>query len=238
MALEPQDRPKTMKLWMELLDSPLPKRNDIDVVQLIESKPFQEQTRESIETRQVFSENTLKFFLAGYVPIGIIVGLSNNWVMVGTLAIIGSHTGLAALSETWMWTRILAVTWVGAFALSGSWTLVGSWVGALVGLLAFIEFRPTSYIVVFSTLLGSILGTATVSYFTNANILIGVGAVLYVIFQLLITMTGIVKMYSDLEGKYDLAETIGSFMGTTIPCLALGGGIGWWLKLSGVKLPI
>lgn len=182
MALEADDRPHSMQVWIKLL--------------LSQQEP-------------AFPWTPLFFFLLGFLPIGILLGLSDHWTM--------------------------AVAWVMVWAVAAA--LIGVVVVGVVliapGTLELRGCLAMSMIFILSlAIIGMISG-----HFLGIGFWWSLKYIAIVLFQLIATIGGIIIANNILAKLYRPALIFTIYVTLSIGGLVLGGVVGWWLKLSGFKLP-
>ena len=263
MALEALERTPSMQAWLDLLGPPQPKlepRLASVVRKSQERRPQRSAGRPSKirvqkQTAQSFPWSSLSTLLLGYLPTGTIIGLSNSplLALALALALAWSESGTSALASALALALalvlVLALAWVlaGAWVLAWALTLAGVLALALAGALAGVLYWSSDWVdelgnknldnwmvvgcIPVSCSIGAIAG-----YFSGIGIWagLGMGTLSLIQFVMIIVAMSVAKETLK-ESRYPFRIfpifSIFSLLG-----LALGGGMGWWLKLSGVNL--
>ena len=248
MALEAPKRTPSMQAWLGLLHPPQPKPKPQNPKP--STQPKKPEQPADNQSTQSFPWSGLCSLILGYFPIGIIVGLSNSpplawaWVGAGTLA--GSGAGTLALAGSGAGALAGALT--GAGALAGAGTLTGAlalaWLGSWLG--AWLGFEMDKWIGhgnrwLGGWILGSWLAGAIAGYFTGIGIWAGLGLGALALVQSPFMFGGMITAEKTLKQGNNPLRVFLILSMFSLLGLALGGGFGWWLKLSlklsGVNLP-
>ncbi len=224
-------------------------------------KKLYKKTLKQHSPKRSFPWISLNLLLYGYIPIGILIGLDPvsssvrvltvvwAWIWAMTWVWAGTGFGNGTWVVTWAWAGVFAgvltgvLAWAGngswAWALTGAGAGAGVWVSVSIGTWTTLENKrhlnicksfSTAYIVL------PLIGGVIPGYFTTIGIWGGFGIGFLVFFQQSMIVVGIGSSIEVLTARYSqkvifLIYGLFSTLG-----LALGGVIGWWLKLSGIVL--
>ena len=241
MALEAPERTPSMQAWLGLLYPPQPRPQTQYPIPATRLKTAQQPARNPIPSFAWFG---LCILLLGYLSIGIIMGLSNYSLWAGAWAVTWAGAGALAWSgdgaRTWAGAGALAWAgtfawagagnWDGALAWAGAWIVAWAWAGAgaLIG-----EEED-----VWVWCIGSCSAGAIAGYFTGVGIWAGLGMGVLALVQFFMVIGGMLIAEEALKQRNHPIRIFLTFSMFSLLGLALGSGIGWELKLSGVNLPI
>ena len=241
MALEASERTPSMQAWLGLLHPP--QLNPKNQKPKPATRPKKSEQSAKNPSAQSFPWFGLCILLLGYLPTGIIIGLSNSpllgwgWPGLGALTWVGAGTW----GRTWVlaFGSVLTLALAGLGSGPGNWGLALAWgiAGGLAGATAGNEAMAEYWMWV-GWILGSCLAGTSAGYFTGIGIWAGLGMGVLALAQSVIVL-GVMDITNETLKQYNNPLRI--FMILSIFSLigiALGGGFGWWLKLSGVRLPI
>jgi serine/threonine protein kinase len=271
MALEAQDRPTSMHVWLNLLQPPqVPKFRP--AAQSETSKPEQptqtvqlsfllqppqvpkfrpaaqsgkSKPKQPTQTVQPsFPWIRLGIFALGYLPVGILLGWSSSSVLAWAWTWVSVATAAGVLAATGDWVVAVAVAVAVAGVVVGDWavavagTVVGTVVGAVVGAKVgtVIGAEAEAILGLVGLLMGASFGGSISGYFTSLGFWSVLGLGLIALMQLFLICVCLDFSSNFLDNCDHKSKTF--IIGATYSLgLALGGGLGWWLKLSGFKFP-
>ena len=222
---------------------------------------------------RTFPWMALGYLLIGYIPIGLILGFSYDWIeaeiWVGAVA--WATAGAAVWAGTVASAGDSGVNWVGgivAWTLGGAWAVVVAWngatawawpwpwavtwvvAGALAGVLALLgtaggafawdrAFRRSAkasrngtWAGTWASLVGGVIGS-----FTGIGFWQGLGTGLLAFIQFWFVLEGLAISEESFRSRYQKSSIFTILSSTSALGLAIGGALGWWLGLSGFRLP-
>ncbi|MEM8638456.1 MAG: serine/threonine-protein kinase [Cyanobacteria bacterium P01_G01_bin.54] len=247
MALEPEERIASMQAWLGMLHPPKLPAPEPVVSQTAPLSDANSPENQPSHQHVQFPWVSLLFLALGYVPHGVIISLSQltNWTTAfawtGAVAWAGSgiwpgaltvavagaviFAGFVAVSEAATWILIWAVAWASAVAVTGTvtWIKAGRWKYKNIATIIFLSLP-----LIMGSIAGQMIGSRS---------LLGLGMGTVALTQLVTTAYGLFNSREILGKQIDQLNVffVSSFVSTL--GIAVGVGLGWWLRLSGFQLP-
>lgn len=208
--------------------------------------------------RYTFPWQSLAILSLGYVPNGILLGLTDIQLVALTgIGVEGTfiYLGVWAFgnnklrSKAWIlsclgaFSGIIPLISLKAFTLALTWALSGilAGFGSLTGIWDLVENRRHSHaksLVFILILFSSFLCGDLISDRTNSDIWISLsfGFIISIQFWLIVVGLCSIRRYEISDPQYRWQRFISIGL-TSVLGLLIGGQLGWWLKLSGFQLP-
>lgn len=256
LALESNDRPASMQVWMGSLHLPQPTKTD-------QSQPSSSITNgsigqpDSLNSKKVFRNSRrannfpwwgLSILLIGYLPAGSILYLlskeTNLWTIAGLWTLAVSVAGTGGWTRDWDWALAGAVVLVMAGAGAGGWALAvtgaGVWAAAAVVAVAWAVVAagfwgwsggwPGDW--AGGSLAVAILGGGVIGYFSSLGLWGGLGIGLLSLIQLFLIIGGLNLSSEKLEKHYQSFKVFVVLEGISILGMVIGAIMSWLFGLS------
>jgi predicted Ser/Thr protein kinase len=266
MTLEAEKRSPSIQAWLGLLHPPQPKPQSRPTpVTPLKKAPIS--TTFTSLSSEPFPWTSLGRITLGCVPTGIVAELSDLsivtvtvsvFVAVAVLVAVAVDSSARAVARAWA----LALAGAGAWGLGAlvSWCFLrNGWggavavaaagVGGLAGSVA--AWRVVLTLAEtwdwadekiedwggIATIVGVLFGGAIAGHLTTIGIWAGLGFGLLPCIQLSMVLIGLSEAHDQLQQSYRASRIFLIYSTLSVSGLVAGGGIGFWLKMSGVHLP-